>query len=132
MNLYVESNYHDPLYTDGDISVAGYVDDGYYIDGYTDGGGSTPVPTVTIDISGAVKFFIKGTSTKTKTEIVSAVLVKLDELSKDIALVSDLRDGTQYVVVVASKQVELSSGNSFIDIAGKRSPGFRENEQPFN
>ncbi|NCD11040.1 MAG: hypothetical protein EOL93_00685 [Epsilonproteobacteria bacterium] len=118
MNMYVESNYHDPLYADGDISVAGYVEDGYYIDGYTDGGGSTPVPTVSIDISGATKFFVKGASTKTKTEIVNAVLVKLGELSKEIALVSDLRDGTQYAVIVASKQAELSSGNSFIDIAG--------------
>ena len=119
MNLYVESNYHDPLYIDGDISVTGYVEDGYYVDGYIESDGSVPAQdTIHIDVSGAVRFFIKGTSTKTKTEIVSAVLTKLGELSKEIALVSDLRDGTQYAVVVASKQVELSSGNSFIDIAG--------------
>lgn len=114
MAKYVDDGYHAPLFVDGDIVVAGdYVDSGYYIDGYTEG--STPIR---IDVGGAVKFFVKKNSTKTKDEIVSSVLATLAELSKEIAVVSDLRAGAQYVVVVASKQAEISSGNSFIDIVG--------------
>lgn len=110
---YVEEGYHTAGYVDGDIMVGGYVDDDYYVDGYTEGSEET----ISLNVSKAVKFFIKDSSSKTKDQIVTAIVTKLDELNKELGLVSDLRDGKSYVVVAQSKQEDLSSNRAYVDVA---------------
>lgn len=117
---YVEPNYSQQNYTDENVGVGDYSLDGYCASGYTKGDDTStpPIPTATINTSNAIKFFVKKDSLQTKDSIVTSVESKLGELSKDIAIVSDLRDGSQYVVINPSKQAVLSLGERSVDVVG--------------
>ena len=94
--------------------MSSYVELGYHDIGYLEG---DDISSVNIDVSGATKFFIKDTSDRSKESIIFIVSEKLKELEKDIALVSDFRDGTSYVVITESKRAELTSGRQFVDVS---------------
>lgn len=94
--------------------MSAYVESGYTISGYSVGDNAT----IQIDGSTAVRFFIKASSSLSKTEITTAAISKLDETGKAIGIVTDLRDGSQYTVFSTAKQAELSNGNSYVDVSG--------------
>ncbi len=93
--------------------MSAYVETGYTVSGYSIGDNAT----IQIDGSTAVRFFIKASSFLSKAEIVTATTSKLDEIGKDIGIVTDLRDGSQYTVFSTAKQAELSDGNSYVDVS---------------